>query len=506
MVNSTKKKILQGSAANLLQMVLAFGVSLVVPHFLVHHMQQAEYSAWVLILQISAYVSYLESGIQTAVGKYVAEYHATGDIEASARVAGTAFSMLSIAGTIGIAVMVVLALETPRIFHQIPASIVGPMRLGIIAIGCTSAFMLPFTVLQGIFVGLQRYVVLAVLTSASRVASAIAIVVLLLLHGTLCELAMLIAAFNILTVLAQWYCWNRYASAEVPVPVFFLDRVVAKRLLEYCGVLSIWMVSGLFISGLDTVIVGKYDFHKTGFYGVAVSATNFMLLIVGNALGPLMPAIASVQGQRTPGQLGSLLVRATRYSTLLLMVLAIPLLIGGYPLLRLWLGPVYAAGSVQFLAILVVANVIRQIGYPYAMAVVATGTQRLATVAPVAEAVVNFTTSLLLVRTMGAIGVAIGTLVGAFVGLSIHLLISMRLTMRVIAADRIQLLMQGILRPALCALPTLLVLPWFRPYSFLPLSPALLGLWGVATLCVAWLSGLTSNERNDVTMRARALL
>jgi O-antigen/teichoic acid export membrane protein len=506
MPSATKKKILQGSAANLLQMALAFGVSLIVPHFLVHRMQQAEYSAWVLILQISAYVSYLESGVQTAVGKYVAEYHAAGDTQASARVAGSAFSILSIAGAIGIAAIVVLALETPRIFHQVPVNIVAPMRLGILAIGCTSALMLPFTVLQGIFIGLQRYAIPAILTGTGRVASAIAIIALLLLHGTLSELALLIAGFNILTMLAQWYCWKCYASAEVPLPVFLLDRVVARRLLEYCWVLSIWMVGSLFISGLDTAIVGRYDFHKTGFYGVAGSATNFMLLIVGNALGPVMPAISSVQGQRTAGQLGTLLVRVTRYCTLLLMVLAIPLLIAGYPLLRLWLGPVYATGSVHFLAILVVANVVRTIGYPYALAVVATGSQRLATLAPVAEAIINFITSLLLVRTMGAIGVAIGTLVGAFVGLSIHLLVSMRLTMQVIAVDRLQLLLHGILRPALCALPTLLVLPWFHGYSRLPLSPALLAVWAVATLGIAWLSGLTSNERDTVTARARALL
>jgi O-antigen/teichoic acid export membrane protein len=506
MLSSTKKKVLQGSAANLLQTLLAFTVSLIVPPFLVHHMQQAEYSAWVLILQISAYVSYLEIGIQTAIGKFIAEYHAAGDTAASGRVASTAFSILSILGAFGIVVLGFIAAEIPFLFHQVPAGIIGPMRLGILAIGWSTALLLPFSVTQGIFVGLQRYAIPATLNSVGRVLPSLAIIVLLLLHGTLMQMALLIAGFNLLNIFAQWYCWQRFAGAEVPLRLFSLDRPTARRLLAYCSVLAIWLVGSLFISGLDTVIVGRYDFHNTGFYGIASSVTNFMLLIVGSALGPLMPAVSSVQAKRTPRQLGSLLVRTTRYCVLLLMVLALPLLIAGFPLLRIWIGTTYASGAVRFLPVLVLANVIRQLGYPYALMVVATGTQRLATVSPVVEAIVNLTLSLILVRSMGALGVAIGTLVGACVGFLLHLLLSMRLTLRIIDPGRARLILRGILRPAVCALPSLLVLPWLRSRSLVPLPPALLALWALATMALAWMTGLTNDERHSMMARARTLL
>lgn len=506
MSTSTKKKILQGSAANLLQVALSFGISLIVPPFLVHHMQQAEYSAWVLILQISAYINYLEVGLQTAIGKYVAEYNAAGDAQSCARVAGTAFSLLSIGAAIGMTVTGALAWLLPLIFHQVPRGIIGPMRLGVVAIGITTALMLPFMVMQAVFVGLQRYSIPALISSVSRVGTAVGLIALLLLHGGLAELALLIASFNLATIAAQWYCWKQFASTEVPLRIFTFDRGAARRLLEYCSILSIWTIGVLLISGLDTVIVGRYDFHNTGFYGIAISATNFMLLIVGSALGPLMPAISSVQGQRTPKQLGGLLVRATRYCTLMLMVLGIPLLITGFPILRVWLGPVYASGSVRFLVILVMANIIRQLGYPYALMVVATGSQRLATLSPVVEGLVNLISSLILVRIAGAIGVAYGTLIGAIFGLCIHLFVSMRLTFPVIAIDRWKLLLQGILRPALCLLPSVIVLPWLHHYSSLPLPPPVLLLWALTTLTIAWLAGLTLHERHALRMRVRALL
>ena len=506
MLSSTKKKILHGSATNLLQMMLSFSVSLIVPPFLVHHMPQAEYSAWVLILQISAYINYLEIGIQTAIGKFVAEYHAAGDTVASARVASTAFSILSIAGAVGVVAMGALAYAVPSLFHQMPRALVPEMRIGILAIGSTTAVLLPFLVLQAVFIGLQRYAIPAIITSVGRVGSSLAIIALLLLHGSLAQMALLVAAFNILTAAAQWYCWKRFASREVPLQLLVLDRGVALRLLEYCGILAIWTIGSLFVSGLDTTIVGRYDFRNTGFYAVAASATNFMLLIVGNVMGPLMPAVSALQGQRSSAQLGDLLVRSTRYCTLLICALALPLLIGGFPLLRLWLGSVYAVGSVSFLAILVVANAVRQLGYPYAMMVVATGTQRSVILAPVLEACLNFTVSVALVRSMGAAGVALGTLIGAAAALTTHLLVSIPRTMRVIEVNRVRLVLQGMVRPALCALPTVLLLPWWHSRAVLPFSPALLIAWALTTAVLAWMCGLTLAERESTLHRLRAAI
>ena len=74
-------------------------VSLVLPPFLVHHMTPAEYGAWVLILQLSAYVNLLDFGLQTAIGKYVAEYDASGDREASHHLVSTSFTILAVAAS-----------------------------------------------------------------------------------------------------------------------------------------------------------------------------------------------------------------------------------------------------------------------------------------------------------------------------------------------------------------------------------------------------------------------
>ena len=106
---SHKRKVLQGSASNLARVLLSMLVSLVLPPFLVHRMSAAEYSAWVLILQLSAYVGLLDFGLQTAIGKFVAEHEAAGDNEANHHLVSTSFTILTAASFIAAIAMIVAA-------------------------------------------------------------------------------------------------------------------------------------------------------------------------------------------------------------------------------------------------------------------------------------------------------------------------------------------------------------------------------------------------------------
>ena len=115
---SHKRKVLQGSVANLVRLLLSMFVSLVLPPFLLHHMAPAEYSAWVLILQLSAYVNLLDFGLQTAIGKYVAEYDAIGDREASHHLVSTSFTILAVAATIACAALAAMVWSVPRLFPR----------------------------------------------------------------------------------------------------------------------------------------------------------------------------------------------------------------------------------------------------------------------------------------------------------------------------------------------------------------------------------------------------
>jgi hypothetical protein len=91
--------------------------------------------------------------------------------------------------------------------------------------------------------------------------------------------------------------------------------------------------------------------------------------------------------------------------------------------------------------------------------------------------------------------VAVGTLVGAFVGVAIHVLVSMRLTQPTIQLQRRRYLQLGLFRPLLVLVPSLFFYPFWRKLSMLPAPPAIIALWVVATLAIAWWVALTPEDR-----------
>ncbi len=495
---SHKIKIIKGSASNLVRVALSMLLAFVLPRLLVHRLSPAEYSAWVLILQIGAYIYLLDLGLQTAVGKLVAEYHAVGDRFASSRTLSSSVSILCASAALGAVTVALVSWQVPRLFRQMPAELIGDVRGGIVLIGMSAVFALPFGAFLAAFTGLQSYGFPTALATGSRILTTAGLAILLLLHGTLIQMVWLMALFNIATAIGQFLGWRRYAKEFVGFSLRLVNYESVYRLFKYGSALSIWTFANLFVSGLDMVIVGHYDFGNTGYYGIASSASNFMLLVVSSLFSPILPAVSSLQSGRTPEQLGDIVIKATRYCVLLLCLIGLPLLVAPYLLLKLWVGQDYAIRSALFLQVLVLGNVIRQLANPYALVLLATGQQHLATVAAVAEALVNLGLSIYLVQRFGAIGVAIGTLVGAFVSVGLHLTVSMKLTRSMISMSRRRFVLTGLLRPLLCVIPSTLLIPIWKESSMFPVGIPMILISFLATATIGWLVGLTNAERNGL--------
>jgi O-antigen/teichoic acid export membrane protein len=254
----------------------------------------------------------------------------------------------------------------------------------------------------------------------------------------------------------------------------------------------------LCVSGLDVTIVGRYDFAQTAFYSIATLPTNFMISIIGAALAPLMPAASALSVHRSPAQMGVLLSRVTRYASVLLVMSGLPLLVGGYFALRVWVGPTYAIHTIGYLRILVLANILRNVCLPYATMLVATDSQRIAIAGVVAEAVVNVTSSIYLARHFGAIGVAYGTLIGSCVSVAMHFTVNMHHTRAKLAISRVRLLFAGLVRPVVIAIPSLLLAPYWWTSAAPTLGLQLWLIWGLSTLLLVCLVGLNTEDRSSL--------
>jgi O-antigen/teichoic acid export membrane protein len=490
---SPKSTFAKNSASNLTRMGLTSLIAVFLPGYLTHHLPVQTYGAWVLILQLGAYVGYLDFGVQTAVAKYIAEYEAKKDYAGCGRCASVGLLIMLAASVVGIFLTVGLSWWVPKLFGNMPPALYRDVRLSVLFVGISLSINLGSSVFSSIFLGLQRYQVPMVTGVVSKLLYGIVLCVAVFLHSSLAVMGAAVAAVNLFSALIQVVTWRKLAS-HIRVSFYGIDFTMAKRMLAYCAVLTIWSVCMLFISGIDTTIVGHYAFKEVAFYSIATSPSSLILMAIGAVLGPLLPAASALSTERSPRQMGDILLRTTRYSTILLLLGGLPILVGGYLILRLWVGTTYALHSVQFLRILLLANILRNLSAPYATMVAATARQHVATASAVIEGAVNLVASVWLARHHGALGVAMGTLLGSFASLAMHFGVSMHYT-RNLAISRMNLFVKGLLRPAIMALPSLLLLPYWWFSGTPAMSPTVWLAWGVASLLLTWFASMNAEDR-----------
>ena len=488
-------------AASLLRVVANVIISLALPAYLVSRLPVAVYSAWILILQLGAYVSFLDLGIQTSVAKFVAEFEARKENDTASEYASAGLAMTSAMALCGVLLTFILAWQVPRLFGSMPVALQGEARLSVVLVGVSLSVALLCSVFAAVFIGLQRYAIPNAILVVNRVLVTICVCVAVFFHGGLQVMAGAFAIVNLLTSGLQVFYWRKMA-ANIAISFSRVTRNIFTRMVHYSAYLAVWSVGMLLVSGLDVTIVGHFDYRRTAFYAVAVMPTNLLLLVISSVIGPMMPASAAMSTRRSPQEMGDVFLRVSRYAVLLLLLVGLPLIVFGYPILKLWVGAYYAANCLLYLRILLMANIVRNTCLPYATMVIATGRQKAATAATVAEAVVNVVASVILASRFGAIGVAYGTLLGAFVSVSMHLMLSMKLTQNALHFSRRTLLLRSFMRASSVTLPSLSILVLQSYDPTLANHPAILLVWFAATALIAWLIALDRRDRGEFTSRA----
>src|ERR1700687_4042703 len=114
--------LIKNAAANIIRGGAAAFVALALPPFLTRLMPADSYGAWSLVLQISAYVGYLDFGIQTAVGRFVAHANERNDPDQRDRIVCTSLAVLSISGLLAWVGTLLLAVFLPDLFKQLPVA------------------------------------------------------------------------------------------------------------------------------------------------------------------------------------------------------------------------------------------------------------------------------------------------------------------------------------------------------------------------------------------------
>jgi O-antigen/teichoic acid export membrane protein len=426
---------------------------LLLPPFLARILSKDAYGAWLLILQLSTYVSLLDLGIQTVIGRFVAHYNELGDIKKRDSIISSAIAILTGSGSIAICVIAILAWQLPQLFREMPAALQQDAQLALLCIGGSLAVSLPFTVFGAVFIGLQRYDIPAWIIGSTKLLAGVLVVLAAYSSHSIVMMAVMVGITNLGAGFWQYIAYRKIAAGyHLALRLVWKQSVI--EVAESCLSLSVSTLGLLIVSGLDTTIIGFFDYKSIPYYALAATLTNFVFGISISILNTVIPVASSIGARNEPESLGKLLISTTRYTVALLIATNLPLIFLSKTVITFWVGADYATHTSHLFELLVAANFVRQVGSPYFTIAIGCGEHRKVILSPLLEAVTNLFFSILLTARMGADGVAIGTLIGGFVSVTMHFAYNLPRTKKISVSNRSALILTIVKPTLLVVVPT----------------------------------------------------
>ncbi len=488
-MRSLRFTIAKTAVSNVIRGGASAVVAIVLPHFLTRSLGTDRFAGWALMLQLAAYATYLDFGLQTAVARYLAGALERQDHQQRDRLFSNAFAILSAAGVIALCGLGMIAWQFPHLFHSVPADLVGEIRSGVLILGFAAAISLPLSAYTGVLIGMQRNEFPAIAIAASRLIGAVAVILVVRYTHSLAWLALCIGGFNLIAGWVQCLIVKKLLPA-LHFSFALLDRAMTAELFRYCSTLSVWSLGMLLVSGLDVTIVGLFNFKAIGAYSIAATLIMFFTGLNGAAFSAMLAPVAVLQAREDYSRIRQLVLVTTRLNSYVSLGAIAVTYLFGESLVRLWVGPSYLAATLPILKILLVAQAIRLVGSAYGTVLVAMGLQRYGFVPVLAEGASNLLLSVIGMAVIGPTGVAWATLIAAFIALSISIMFVMHRVHEVRISGR-TFIWQSIVLPVLPFLPVcawILCDGWyegyFRPSNFGKWSPRILFL--IMTSWLTW--------------------
>jgi O-antigen/teichoic acid export membrane protein len=492
LIKNASANVIRGSASAL--------VALALPPFLARFLSIEDFGVWILILQLSAYTSFLDFGIQTAIGRFVAYTTELGEKNRRDRIINTAFSFLLGSAVLGICLTILISWQMSNFFPKLPMSSLFNAQISLLLVGFSTAIGLPASVFSGIFIGFQRFEIPAAILGCGKLISGLLLILTVRHYKAVIPMAIVLACINLVTHFLQYFAYLKL-NTETTFSLKLIDKKIGKELFDYCFSLSAWSLSMLLVVGMDTTLVGIFEFKALAYYGVAASLTTFITGLQSSIFNTLIPAAAVLNAQEDSKRLGKLLITTTRYGMFILLLTGLPLIAFTKVFLSNWLGISYVENTTILLQVLLAANIIRLSAIPYSTLLIGTGQQKIVLLSPLLEGFSNLFFSVIFGFKFGAVGVAGGTLIGAVVGILFHYFYNLKRT-KLLELKQDTLLSDGVVKPLLCTLPLLVLVcfsfsPVFKSYFDTPM--VLLSILGIPlTFFSIWNWGLLATEKKKV--------
>lgn len=500
----------RNAISNLLGLFAYLAIAFFLSPFIVRSLGDARYGAWSLVAEIVGYYSLFDLGLRNAVTFFVAKYAAREEHERLGSSMSSAFWVLAAAGGALAVAGVSLAMVFPHVFQTSQVDM-GEVVPAMAIMSVTIGLSLPMDVFAAALTGYRRMDLVNVAEVVSRGLVALGIYVALRSGGGLVAMS-LIQFVGRAVAWISTYVWMQRVSGGVSLSPRLFNRKELRSLGRLGSTNVVISLANVLINRCDLIVVGMFlGVRWVAFYNIGRMLVEYASQITASVSRAFLPHLAHLHSQDEIPALRRLFLAGAKYNALVALPLAACLGAFGAPFLGLWMGRAYVTGDVTqrsdiVMLVLVAAHVCRWSQAVVWQAVASTGEYRYVMWLNVVEALANLGLSLLLVRTLGLLGVALGTMIPMAIS---YLWFTPAHVLKRFAIPVPEYLDRSLRQPFLVGIIVFLfarvVLAAWYPSSW-PVMLAEMAATLAAWAGVTYVIGLASEERSDVRQRLGRLL
>lgn len=407
-----RRRVLLNTAWTGVANVWAMVLALVTLPLLLHGLHPVAFGTWALLQTFSAitgWLSLVDMGVGTAATRAIAERAALND---EPGIASGIASALACFGGLGVGCAGVLALVGPAVLPDMfntPVGLRADLRFAVLLFSVQIVADLLTEGVESCLEGLQRVDLSRAVDAFRRTAVAVSTSVVALGGGGLRG----VAAASLGASVAGLVLGLAVQARQLPARRLLRPSFVEIRgLIAYGRTVAFLRPLGVIHRTMDRLIVGAVlGPAAVTLVEIATQVQNGADAVLSASSYSVVPTSSWLRARGDEGSLRELLETGTRYSLLVTYpVVALAAILAG-PLVRIWVGPGYAAASglAQVALIYTVLTAPMQVGSNILLGVGRAGAILRAAAAAVA---INFVASLVLVHAIGIVGVFVGSLLG----------------------------------------------------------------------------------------------
>lgn len=410
----TGHRLVRSITTNWLSLALNVGISFFLAPFVVRHLGSTYYGIWAITMQFTGYLHLLDFGVRESVIRYTSKYVARAQERQLNHVLNTAMVLYVPITIICIALTALCAYGVPRWF-EISDEYVTEARIATTLVGLTIAQTFVFNVFTGVLQGLNRFDIANAIGIVMTLVRTALIVTFLSLGYGLVAMAAIQFTLAMAAGIAGMIIALRLLRAKGVHLRFALPRgkrffALTRRVFGYGFYVLVNNIAQKVNFSSDAIIIGLYlPVASVTPYAIAGSLVDYLRMLTMSTAQVFSPISSHLHALRRNDELATMFVRGCKLAVVATLPIAITYVVLGDVFVGLWMGPEYMEAAGQILFVLGMLQVLSAPHYVMSSVLYGMSQHRTIALLRLGEAVIKAILSVVLVQSMGILGVAIGT-------------------------------------------------------------------------------------------------